>query len=244
MAAGDPGSDGSEECEAGDDPVNNKGRLENNLATNVVALQLNIWLNEVFNGKDLGAFTLTGNCLEIPQEVLDLLNDPAREYSSTIQDLLDLANDFLAGLYGDDNSLAGAITEAGTTINEAWDECRSPEFNEKPDCDDDDEDEVCEEAPDPNEPFGDEEYESYWVEFEDGWIVSGTTVNKKATVMLRNGETIILHTSCSETFLGPDNEEGTEDDGYGRKEGPDPGQLRVVKFMFWKYDDDYEFKGW
>jgi hypothetical protein len=83
----------------------------------------------------LGGFVLPGDGVEdgvfctayeggcpkqniIPWEVIDILGPGAK-----VNDLLDLANAALAGSGGLSNSEIGAINQAVTAINEAFDEC-------------------------------------------------------------------------------------------------------------------------
>jgi hypothetical protein len=113
-------------CLAGANDLHRNGRLRNNLATNAIAFQLNIWYNEVRNGASMLNYPLTGNNPNTPQQVLNILSDPDNDYTPTIQGLLDLVNDFLGRQYPYSNSLAGSLTTSITSINEFWDECRGP----------------------------------------------------------------------------------------------------------------------
>jgi hypothetical protein len=99
------------------------GRLANNLATNVIALQLNIWFTKYdWDGDpstptwNLGEEPL--KCVNIPKEVLSIL--PA---NPKVKDLLALANNYLGGVGIVSTVSFGAVTNAVTTVNEYWDNC-------------------------------------------------------------------------------------------------------------------------
>ncbi len=111
----------SNNCDAGIEPQNRAGRLRNNLATNAIALQLNIWYS-LEMGSDLGAYELPG-CVDIDPSLWTSYN-----YPPTVQGLLDFANDVLGNCYGpprnkNAKALAGAATALISTINEYWHEC-------------------------------------------------------------------------------------------------------------------------
>ncbi|MFQ5410116.1 MAG: hypothetical protein ACE5FI_17035, partial [Anaerolineales bacterium] len=91
-------------------------------------------------------------------------------------------------------------------------------------------------ADDPNPPIGDK-YSSYWIEFETGDVISGTSVNNSVQVNVA-GFDMSLHVSCSDSFLGPDDTAGTADDGYGAKEDPSEaaGHPRVTRYHIWRYN--------
>ena len=109
-------------CDAGSNRQHRQGRLKNNLATQTIALQLNAWYNAA-SGEDLLAYNLADGCVDIG---IDLATTGVG-YPTTIQGLLDLANDVLGGAYGtkkkDYGNLAGQATEAISAVNEYWNEC-------------------------------------------------------------------------------------------------------------------------
>ena len=96
-------------------------RLKNNLATNTIALQLNLWYS-LANGTDLGSLGLVDNnqCIDfvISQSILDLLDDEGID--ETVGGLLELANGVLAGTI---SASPGQVVSAVTMINEYFDEC-------------------------------------------------------------------------------------------------------------------------
>ena len=98
-------------CDLGNNPTDGE-RLRNNLASNAIALQLNLW-----NNPGLGAVSLTSGCFNLP--AIPGYN-PA-----TIQDLMNVVNQYLGGALGNSGSLGGALTNAVTAINEYWDECQT-----------------------------------------------------------------------------------------------------------------------
>lgn len=118
LASGAYTASPSNACDAGDNQQNPQGRLKNNLATNTIALQLNIWYSAYF-GLDLGSVDLTSPCI-----VGIDLSWTALGYPATVQGLLDFANDVLGGAYTN-NSLAGLAAGAISSINEYWDECQT-----------------------------------------------------------------------------------------------------------------------
>ena len=101
--------------------------MKNNLATNTIALQLNLWYSTA-NGTDLGSIEITGNdpCFDITisQTVIDILTNGG--YTLDVNGVLDLANAVLAGLETGDDSLPGDVVAAVTDINEYFDECVAP----------------------------------------------------------------------------------------------------------------------
>ncbi|PHN04557.1 T9SS type A sorting domain-containing protein [Flavilitoribacter nigricans] len=96
--------------------ISRNGRLRNNLATQVIALQLNIWYSMEKNGANLAGLALGGACApgipaNLPDDVL------------TVGDLLAYANAYLSGALDSNNGLAGRLTDAAAGINEFFDGC-------------------------------------------------------------------------------------------------------------------------
>jgi hypothetical protein len=130
-------------CTAGNNTLSNRGKIQNNMAANVIALELNFRLNRR-DGKDLGVYNLTSNpnCLPISSIILTAisldLTNIRKEYPTNhplflstvkniyISDLFIYANRYLGGKITASNSLGGSLTSAITAVNEAWDECRKP----------------------------------------------------------------------------------------------------------------------
>ncbi|MCE7925240.1 MAG: HYR domain-containing protein [Haliscomenobacteraceae bacterium CHB4] len=96
--------------------------LDNNLAGQVIALQLNIRYNLEFNdGLDLGAAALS--CALTPDQIEELDLDS----EATVNDLLALSNLYLASICNGSiypGGFGGLLASATTAINEFWDECQ------------------------------------------------------------------------------------------------------------------------
>ena len=118
----------------GTDQQRKNGRLNNVLAGQVVALQLNIWYSSEMYGSDLGATTLGGECLPVNTEGLP----PS---IGTVADLLNYANLVLNNQVGSDyagllltgqsdlpTQLAPVLTDAITKVNEYFDGCQPAAF--------------------------------------------------------------------------------------------------------------------
>ena len=124
---------------AGNNPTKKK-KLQNNLATQVIALQLNVWYNEAYNNiSEEAMLDNTLACLNIAANLVFcdaggicklrvVEGDVNHDYDYTIGGLLELANDFLGNKFTGLSSaqakqLAGALTGAVGSVNEFWDEC-------------------------------------------------------------------------------------------------------------------------
>jgi hypothetical protein len=92
----------------------------NNLATQAVTLQLNIWYNLALKGINLGSLELDGKCLKVK-----LKGDLDDHHLILVQDLLDFVNLYLSGQLGSDKKVAGELTDALAKINEEFDNCQS-----------------------------------------------------------------------------------------------------------------------
>lgn len=90
----------------------------NNLAAQVLGLQLNIWYNIQHKDANLGGLDLGKYCL--PFKLGDHLSG---HYLYVVQDLLDYANLYLSGQLGHSSALAGELTEAISKINERFGGC-------------------------------------------------------------------------------------------------------------------------
>ncbi len=127
LSSGNWNSNNGNECDAGNPNSNNSnsqngaGRLKNNLATNTIALQLNIWYNEEINGIDFGTFDLSSGT---PNIGIDL---SSYGFTEDVNGLLDFANGVLGGSISKKKS--GAATAAITAVNEYWDNCEPPSPN-------------------------------------------------------------------------------------------------------------------
>lgn len=214
LAAGDDEADPAS-CETEYNRLHRSGRLPNNLATNVIALTLNIWYNEVRNGSNLGAYSLEDESLNIPDGVLEILSDPENGYDYTVQGLLDLANDYLGRLYGRNNSLAGDLTEAASSLNEYWGECSEAVGENDDEGDDqqgDEEGEGTEEGEtEETAPCGSYTVTYRWVATDDCGYFDERTVS----FLVLPGE----NTDDGANDDGGDNEEEGEEDNNGNGNG-------------------------
>ncbi len=86
---------GHHTCPLPSNMMNANGALESQIAANAIALQLNIWYNLKFNDRNLGVQDL--NNLPPCLVELALLKELAQH--STIQDVLNLANDYMQGYH-------------------------------------------------------------------------------------------------------------------------------------------------
>ncbi|NNE27492.1 MAG: T9SS type A sorting domain-containing protein, partial [Saprospiraceae bacterium] len=107
------------DCLAGQNGLNGQGRLQNNLATNAIALQLSIWYSLEYYGTMLDAATLNSLCVPPSNDLLNTL--AANNLPATVGGALALANGILGGTI--DANLAGLAADAITDILECWDEC-------------------------------------------------------------------------------------------------------------------------
>ncbi len=124
----------------GCNPTGSGGRLKNNLATQVIALHLNVWLNveyKLFAEADVLDQEL--DCIAIPSSLvwcnpvcsLRVVSQNGTQYvyPYTIGGLLGLANLYLGGniqlTSGASSAIAGALTTAVGNVNEYWDECEA-----------------------------------------------------------------------------------------------------------------------
>ncbi len=102
-------------------PTGNDGALKNTLATQTVAMHLNMLLSQ-YSGLNLGNENL--NCIPgIPADVLARLT--ALGIPQTVAGLLDLNNRFLGGLVTT-GVTGSSLTGAADIINQRWHECAQP----------------------------------------------------------------------------------------------------------------------
>lgn len=100
--------------------ANPDGSLNNQLAANAMALQLNIWYNQQFNNRDLGVQSLHN----LPPCLVEfsLLKDLAQK--STVQDLLNLVNQYLQGYIGNyEEDFPGLLNAALDNLNHFRTDC-------------------------------------------------------------------------------------------------------------------------
>ena len=109
--------------------LNNDGTLKNQLAANVMAMQLNIWYNLKFNDRNLGIqqLALLPPCLVNPSVLAKLETGHL-----TVQGLLDLSNDYLAGVGFFAPNFGNLLNEALTNLNNYWQSCQANPSNPCP----------------------------------------------------------------------------------------------------------------
>jgi hypothetical protein len=98
---------------------NTDGTLNNQLAANAMALQLNLWFNLSMNQRNLGDQLLSG----LPPCLVEyaLLKDLGQ--NATVNDLLDLANRYLQGFEGFDPNLPPMLNAALDNLNRFRENC-------------------------------------------------------------------------------------------------------------------------
>jgi hypothetical protein len=108
------------DCANGTIVLNPEGNLQNMIAANVMVLQLNIWYNAEYNSRNLGIQNIQDlpACL-VPFEVQNQLG----KNKVTIQDLVDLANDYLAGVGYYPVGFGDLLNTAMTNLNLYWENC-------------------------------------------------------------------------------------------------------------------------
>ncbi|MEZ4990522.1 MAG: T9SS type A sorting domain-containing protein [Saprospiraceae bacterium] len=100
------------------------GRLENSLAGQVIALQLNIWYGKKMYGSDLGKLKLGSGGLNISTK------EDLPSIVKTVEQLLKYANRYLAGVDGQSLNQAIAYTETLSKVNQYFDGCRLTSISE------------------------------------------------------------------------------------------------------------------
>ena len=111
---------GQNTCPLPNSLANPDGSLNNQLAANALALQLNIWYNLHFNNRDFGIQNLHNlpPCLAAFSLVKDLAQN------STVQDLLNLSNQYLQGLAVSNNQdLPAMLNSAMDNLNHFRTDC-------------------------------------------------------------------------------------------------------------------------
>jgi hypothetical protein len=101
--------------------LNDDGSLKNKLAANVMAMQLNIWYNQSYNERILGVQKLSGlpYCLVSPAILAKLETNHV-----TVQGLLNLSNDYLAGVGFFQPGFGNLLNEALDQLNHYWENCQ------------------------------------------------------------------------------------------------------------------------
>ncbi|MCY7328293.1 MAG: T9SS type A sorting domain-containing protein, partial [Saprospiraceae bacterium] len=108
-------------CDPSSPLLNNNGTLKNKLAANVMAMQFNIWYNLAFNHRSLGVQPLAGlpDCLVDPIVLNKLAAD-----QRTVQGLLDLSNNYLAGVWFYPQGFGDLLSEALDNLHTYWQNCQ------------------------------------------------------------------------------------------------------------------------
>ena len=108
-------------CQPASPLLNANGTLRNQLAANVMAMQLNIWYNLHYNDRFLGVQQLAALpvCLVDPIVVAKLEAD-----QTTVQGLLDLSNDYLAGVGFFPQGFGDLLSTALDNLNNYWQNCQ------------------------------------------------------------------------------------------------------------------------
>jgi len=110
------------DCKPISNLLNADGTLKNQVAANVLALQLNIWYNLEFNERDLRVQLLAGlpPCLVEP-----VVMGKLEENHHNVQGLLNLSNDYLAGIGFYPQNFGGPLNSALENINSYWQNCQT-----------------------------------------------------------------------------------------------------------------------
>ncbi|MEK7253464.1 MAG: hypothetical protein AAB316_01860, partial [Bacteroidota bacterium] len=122
---------------SGCNPASKDGRLQNNLATQVIALMLNVRFNVHYKGLSQAAVLNQGlGCIAIPPALVQcnpvctlkvVAVNGTFYYPYTIGGLLQMAHEYLDGTvcipHTATGALAGNLTSAVAKTNEYWDEC-------------------------------------------------------------------------------------------------------------------------
>jgi len=109
------------ECQPVSPLLNPNGTLNNKVASNVLTLQLNIWYNLEFNERDLRVQLLASlpSCLVDPVVLSKL-----EEHHFNVQGLLNLSNDYLAGVGFYPSNFGVPLNIALENLNHYWQNCQ------------------------------------------------------------------------------------------------------------------------
>ncbi|MBC7774580.1 MAG: DUF3494 domain-containing protein [Phycisphaerae bacterium] len=114
--------DNANECQIISPVLNTDGTLKNKLAANVLALQLNIWFNLEFNDRNLGVQLLAS----LPPALIDqvVLSKLEADHFN-VQGLLNLSNDYLAGVGFFPQNFGSPLNSALENVNSYWEDCQT-----------------------------------------------------------------------------------------------------------------------
>ncbi|MDO8365214.1 MAG: hypothetical protein Q7T20_00360, partial [Saprospiraceae bacterium] len=109
------------DCNPGSPVLNSDGTLKNKVAANVLALQLNVWYNQDFNDRNLAVQLLSSlpPCL-----VDDIVLDKLEVDQFTVQGLLNLSNNYLAGVGFYLQNFGIPLNSALENVNAYWRNCQ------------------------------------------------------------------------------------------------------------------------
>jgi len=110
------------DCQTGSSLLNSDGTLKNKLVSNVLAMQLNIWYNQEFNERDLGVQALSTLPLCL---IDDVVMNKLETNHFNVQGLLNLSNDYLAGVGFYLPGFGNLINNALDQVNIYWRNCQT-----------------------------------------------------------------------------------------------------------------------
>ncbi len=110
------------QCNPSSPVLNADGTLKNKLAANVLALQLNIWYNQEFNERDLGVQPMSSLPLCLVETIVV---NKLEENHSNVQGLLNLSNDYLAGVGFYPPNFGNPLNSAVENLNNYWQNCQT-----------------------------------------------------------------------------------------------------------------------
>ncbi len=115
-------------CNSANGHSNPDGSMNNTIASATMALQLNIWYNQIYNNRDLGIqkFGDMMPCL-VPGTVFSRLSD-----EPTVQELLNLSNDYLASVGFFEPSFGSELKNTLAKVNDFWKNCTTTDPCTKP----------------------------------------------------------------------------------------------------------------
>ena len=130
-----PGNDGTEQfspgkhtfsaannCDPSSPLLTSNGTLKNVLAANVIAMQMNIWYNLKFNDRALGVQRLAN----LPACLVDpIVLDKLETDQTSVQGLLNMSNDYLAGVGYFPQGFGNLLNEALDNLNSYWQNCQT-----------------------------------------------------------------------------------------------------------------------
>ena len=109
------------DCQPSSPLLNADGTLKNELSANVMAMQLNIWYNLRFNDRFLGVQRLA----TLPACLVDpIILEKMETGLVTVQGLLNLSNDYLAGVGFFPQGFGDLLNTALDNLNSYWQNCQ------------------------------------------------------------------------------------------------------------------------